>query len=64
MKIKLVDLTLRQIIKICDKHNKNCCGGPLFNSVFKCYEFDTRFKTFGGTYDRKKLMNERVEINE
>ena len=64
MKVKLIDLTLRQIIKICDKNNKNCRNCPLFKSQINCFKFDERYKIFGETYDRKMLMEEMVELDE
>ena len=63
MKIKTIDLTLRQIIKICDKNIKECSKCPLFKSTFECFKLNKRYLDTH-TYDRNKLMREKVEINE
>lgn len=64
MKIKLVDLTLRQIMNICDKHNKKCSKCPLYHSYFDCFALNTKFEVWGDTYDRKRLLNDEIEIKE
>ena len=64
MKVKLVDLTLRQIINICDKHNTNCFECPLIRSRFNCGQFNKKYANSGTYYDRNKLMKEKVELDD
>ena len=61
--MKTVDLTIRQIIEICDKNNKNCKNCPLHLSVLNCYKFNINYKYLSDIYDRERLMEEEVEDN-
>lgn len=63
-KIKLVDLTIRKIMEICDKNVKNCSECPLFFAYFNCDRFNNRHKSLTDTYDREKLLKDEVELDE
>lgn len=56
--MKTIDLTLRKIMEICDKHKGACATCSLYGSTFKCYELH---KDFGKTY-RNKLEEEEVDV--
>lgn len=60
--MKTIDLTIRQIIKICNKHYKNCYKCPLHLSILDCYKFNTNYKYLTNIYDKEKLMEEEVEL--
>ena len=62
--MKTIDLTIRQIIKICDKNKKHCTKCPLFNSILDCHKFNTKYKDVVLLYNREKLMEEEVEVLE
>lgn len=64
MKIKLVDLTLRQIIKICDEHNTNCFECPLIRSRFNCSQFNKKYANSSTFLNRDKLMKEKVVLED
>ena len=61
--MKTIDLTIRQIIEICDKNNGNCKKCPLFTTMLACHKFNKRYGTIV-TYDIEKLMKEEVEDDE
>ena len=64
MKTKLIDLTLRQIIEICNKHNENCSECPLFYTYYDCHRFNSKYKTLTETYNIERLMKDEVELDE
>lgn len=63
-KIKVIDLTIRQIIELCDKHNDKCSECPLFNSILNCQNFNSKYSKTTYTYNREILENEEVELND
>lgn len=63
-KIKVVDLTIRQIIEICDKNIKHCPECPLFYNYFDCQRFNNKYKDLIDTYDREKLLKDEVLLDE
>ena len=64
MKTKLIDLTLRQIIEICNKHNEHCSNCPLFYTYYDCHRFNSKYKTLTETYNIERLMKDEVELDE
>lgn len=60
--MKTIDLTIRQIIEICDKNSKRCTKCPLFNSMLDCHKFSIVYKD--AVYNREKLMKEEVEVKD
>lgn len=64
MKSKLIDLTLRQIIEICNKNNEKCTECPLFNTYYDCHKFNSKYKTLTESYNIERLMKDEVELNE
>ena len=64
MIVKTIDLTIRQIIEICDKHNSRCSDCPLFNSTLACHKFSKKYKDFCGSYNREILMEEEVDVDD
>ena len=62
--MKTIDLTIRQIIEICDKNNKHCTKCPLFNSILNCHKFNIKYKNIAVLYNRDKLMEEEVEVKD
>ena len=62
--MKVIDLTIRQIIEICDKNNDKCSECPLYSSILNCQNFNSKFLWSTHTYDREILENEEVEYNE
>lgn len=62
--MKTIDLTIRQIIEICDKNNKHCSKCPLHLSILDCYKFNINYKYLTNIYNREKLMEEEVEIKD
>ena len=59
--MKTVDLTIKQILDICDSNNKNCSKCPLFNSVLSCHKINLVYNDVYGIEYRKKLENEDLE---
>ena len=64
MKTKLIDLTLRQIMEICDKNNEECSNCPLFYTYYDCHRFNNNYKTLTETYNRERLMKDEVNLDE
>ena len=62
--MKVIDLTIRQIIEICDKNNEKCMECPLYTSILNCQNFNSKYLGDTDTYDREILENEEVEDNE
>ena len=62
MIVKVIDLTIRQIIEICDKHKGECRCCPLFLSKINCHDFNIYYSKHNIPY-RKALENEEVEEN-
>ena len=60
--MKTIDLTIRQIIEICDKNKKQCNKCPLHLSILDCYKFNINYKYLTNIYNREKLMEEEVEV--
>lgn len=60
--MKTVDLTLRQIIELCNKNNKQCHKCPLFTSRLDCHKFNTEYKDVVSGYNVDQLMEEEVEV--
>ena len=58
--MKTVDLTLKQILDICDANNKNCSKCPFF-SVLSCHKINLIYNDVSGIEYRKKLENENFE---
>jgi hypothetical protein len=59
--MKTIDLTIRQILKICSEHiNDKCAECPLYDSQIKCYEFDPRTHT----YNLELLVEEEVNVRD
>ena len=64
MIVKVIDLTIRQIIEICDKNNEKCSECPLYTSILNCHNFNSKYLGDTYTYDREILEKEEVEYND
>ena len=63
MIVKVIDLTIRQIIEICDKHKGNCRCCSLWFSKIKCHDFN-KYTNSKCNLWRKELENMEVKLNE
>lgn len=55
--MKVIDLTIRQIIEICKNHTCGEC--PLYDSILECWRFDQHHKN-SSSYDITELEKEEL----
>ena len=61
--MKTVDLTIRDVVRICDKYAARCTECPLFTSIIDCFKVHRSYIN-PSSYDRDKLFDEDVNVEE